>query len=87
MPQWTPPLPMAETFFMLKWPWACRCLEAFTASGSDIPMKLRTAIAVPADLPPASEVVHGSIAKDHFEFLAACSACWQGCPGCASASG
>ena len=33
--------------------------------GVDMPMKFRTATAVPADLPPAGVSRHGSIERDH----------------------
>ena len=74
LPTCTPPLPMADTLFMQKCPGAWRCLEAVTATGSDMPMKLRTATDVPADLPPSCETKHGSSDSDHLEFLAVCSA-------------
>ena len=78
LPTCTPPFPMADTLFMQKCPWAWRCFQAVTAVGSDMPMKLRTATDVPADLPPSFETRHGSIASDHLEFLAVCSACSRG---------
>ena len=55
-------------------------MEAVTALGSDMPMKLRTATEVPDDLPSSGETRHGSIANDHFVFLAACYACWHRYP-------
>ena len=51
-----------------------------TTMDSDIPMKLRTATEVPAELPSRWDTKQGSMAIDHFEFLAVCSAWSRRCP-------
>ena len=80
LPQWTPPRPMQATLRMQKCPVGCKCWDCFTAIGSDIPMKFRTATDVPAELPPACETVHPAMDIDHLEFRAVCSAWSHSCP-------